>query len=97
MIRNVVLVKLKPGQDAGEVAEVQDLFRNLGCPGTLSYTVADDLGLRDDNWSFAIVADFEDEDAYRGYDRDVPHNLARARLVPLVEAIARVQFEMSSA
>ena len=97
MIRNVVLVKLKPGQDPAEVAEIQDLFRNLNCPGTVTYTVADDLGFRDDNWSFAIVADFVDEQAYRGYDADVPHNLGRARLAPLVDAIARVQFDMPSA
>ena len=96
MIRNVVLVKLKPGQQPQEVAEVQQDFRDLRCPGTLTYTVADDLGLRDGNWSFAIVADFEDADAYRGYDRDAAHNRARARLAPLAEAIARVQFDMPS-
>jgi hypothetical protein len=58
VIRNVVLVKLKAGVDAAEVAEIQDGFRNLACPGTVSYTLGDDLRLRDDTWSFAIVADF---------------------------------------
>jgi hypothetical protein len=52
VIRNVVLVKLKAGADAGEVA------------------------------------------AYRDYDLDAAHNRYRARLGPLAEQIARVQFEL---
>jgi Stress responsive A/B Barrel Domain len=92
MIRNVVLVKLAAGHDAAEVAEIQEGFRSLHCPGTLSYTVGDDLGLREGNWSFAIVADFKDADSYRAYDQDPEHNRVRARLAPLAERIARVQF-----
>lgn len=94
MIRNVVLVRLKAGQDPATIAELQEAFRNLNCPGTLSYTVGDDLGLRDGNWSFAIVADFTDEDSYRAYDLDAEHNRARARLAPLAEQVARVQFQL---
>ena len=96
MIRNVVLVKLKPGQDPAEVADIQDDFRRLDCPGTVSYTIGSDVGLRDGNWSFAIVADFTDADAYRAYDLDPAHNRARARLAPLAELIARAQFEISA-
>ena len=94
MIRNVVLVKLKAGQDPAEVAEIQEAFRNLDCPGTLSYTIGDDLRLREDNWSFAIVADFTDADSYRAYDQDVAHNRVRARLAPMAEQIARAQFQL---
>jgi hypothetical protein len=94
MIRNMVLVKLKPGYDEKEVAEIQDLFRNLNCPGTLSYTLGDDLGLREGTWSFGIVSDFKDVESYRGYDLDDAHNQARARLAPLVEDIVRLQFEL---
>ncbi|MFI5063335.1 MAG: hypothetical protein ACHP9Z_05070 [Streptosporangiales bacterium] len=46
------------------------------------------------NWSFAIVADFTDADAYRACDQDEEHNRARAGLLPMTEQIARVQFEM---
>jgi hypothetical protein len=94
MIRNVVLVKLKAGYDAAELAKIQDGFRNLDCPGTLSYTVGDDLGLREGTWGFAIVADFQDVDSYRGYDQDAEHNRLRALLAPMVEQIARVQFKL---
>ena len=43
---------------------------------------------------FAPVADFSDVAAYRAYDLDSAHNRARARLAPLVEHIARAQFEV---
>ena len=96
MIRNVVMVRLKPGYDTARLAEIQAGFRGLDCPGTLSYTIGDDLGLRDGTWSFAIVADFTHADAYVGYDRDPRHNELRGELAPMAEQIARVQFEVPS-
>jgi Stress responsive A/B Barrel Domain len=93
VIRNVVLVELRPDADPHEIAAIQDEFRALDCPGTIAYTLGDDLGLREGNWSFAIVADFTDADAYRAYDTDGPHNAARDRLAPYIKRVARVQFE----
>ena len=96
MIRNVVMVKLAPEADRAEVAEVQAGFRALDPPGCVAYTLGGDLGLRDGGWSFAIVADFLDEAAYRAYDEDLLHNELRARLAPHAEAIARVQFSLDA-
>ena len=95
MVRNVVLVELKSTADHRAVAAVQDGLRHLDCQGTVSYTLGDDLGLRDGNWSFAIVADFEDETAYRRYDGDAEHNRLRSLLDPYAERVARVQFQIS--
>jgi hypothetical protein len=97
MIRNVVMVKLRPDADRDEVASIQLGLRSLQLPGTVSYTIGDDLGLRDGNWSFAIVADFTDAAAYRAYDLDGAHNDLRARLAPLTEQTSRVQFEVAAA
>ncbi|MCV7064434.1 Dabb family protein [Mycolicibacterium vaccae] len=94
MIRNVVLAKLKDGYDAAEVERIQAGLRALNCPGTVHYTAGTDAGLRDGNWNFVIVADFEDVASYRGYDEDATHNELRARLAPFVEQIARAQFEI---
>jgi stress responsive alpha/beta barrel protein len=96
MVRNVVLVELKPDADLAAVAGIQDGLRGLDCPGTVSYTLGDDLGLRDGNWSFAIVADFGDEAAYRAYDEDAEHNRLRGLLAAHSERVARVQFELSA-
>jgi hypothetical protein len=94
MIRNVVMFRLRADADLEEVAAVQAGLRAMNLPGTLSYTLGDDLGLREGNWSFAVVADFTDTEAYRSYDADAGHNDLRARLAPHVEAVARVQFEL---
>ena len=94
MIRSVVLVELTAGADGDEVAAVQDGFRRLNVPGTVSNTLGDDIGLREGNWSFAVVADFADSEAYRVYDEDAEHNRLRARLSPHAATIARVQFEL---
>ena len=94
MIRNVVLAKLKTGYDADEVAAIQNGLRNLNTPGTARYTVGTDAGLREGNWDFVIVADFDDVTAYRTYDEDAEHNALRARLAPFIDQIARAQFEI---
>jgi hypothetical protein len=94
MIRNVVMVKLRADADRDELAAIQAGLQAMDLPGTLSYTLGDDLGLREGNWSFAIVADFADEEMYREYDLDAGHNDLRARLAPLTEQVSRVQFEV---
>lgn len=94
MIRNVVMVKLRADHDPEAVSGLQREFRSLNIPGTLSYTIGSDLALKDGNWSFAIVADFDDVAAYRTYDLDQKHNDLRAQLAPMAEAVARVQFEL---
>lgn len=96
MVRNVVLVELKPDADLAAVASIQDGLRGLNCPGTISYTLGDDLGMREGNWSFAIVADFEDEASYRAYDQDAEHNRLRGLLGAHAERVARVQFEITA-
>jgi len=90
----MVLAKLKPGHDVAAVRDIQEGLRQLNCPGTVRYTVGSDLGLREGNWDFAIVADFVDADAYHGYDADDEHNALRARLAPMVDQIARAQFDV---
>jgi quinol monooxygenase YgiN len=94
MIRNVVMVKLSGDADLAEVARIQDGFRAMQLTGCLSYTVGNDAGLRDGNWSFAIVADFTDIEAYRAYDADDEHNRLRGLLAPMIAEIARCQFEL---
>jgi Stress responsive A/B Barrel Domain len=97
MIRNVVMVQLAADADPAEVASVQDGFRAMQLTGCVSYTVGDDLGMREGNWSFAIVADFTDVEAYRSYDADAEHNRLRGLLAPMTEKIARCQFELPDA
>src|SRR5438105_15493357 len=53
-----------------------------------------DLELRAGNDSFAIVADFDDAEAWVRYDADAEHNRIRRELAqPIVLVGHRVQFE----
>jgi hypothetical protein len=94
VIRNMVLVELKPASDLQEVAAIQDGLLALNCPGTLRYMIGTDLGLRPGNWSFALVADFTDADAYRAYDANEEHNRLRDRMAPFSQNVARIQIEI---
>lgn len=94
MVRNVVLVELKPDADREAVAQIQTELAALDPPGCTSFTIGDDLGLREGGWSFAIVADFLDADAYVAYDADAEHNRLRARLAEHAARVARVQFQV---
>lgn len=97
MIRNVVLTKLAAGYDTAEVEQFQQGLRALNLAGTRALTTGTDVGLRDGNWDLAIVADFDDVEAYRRYDEDAEHNRLRARIAPFIEQIARVQFGIPDA
>ena len=93
MIRNVVMVKMRNGYDREWLRDLLRRFQSLNCPGTAAYTIGEDLGLREGGWTFAIVADFVDEDAYRAYDADETHNRLRGELAAHAEQVARVQFQ----
>ena len=94
MIRNVVVGRVRPGASPEAVEEALDALMSLEPKGMIEMRVGTDAGLRDGNWSYAITADFVDEEAYRRYDLDEEHNRIRQELfVPVSEEIARVQFE----
>ena len=90
----MVLAKLAAGYDHAEVEQFQQGLRALNLAGTRQLTTGTDVGLRDGNWDLAIVADFDDVEAYRRYDEDAEHNRLRARLAPFIDQISRAQFEI---
>lgn len=89
-----MLAKLTAGYDRAEIEQIQQQLTELNLAGTRRLTAGTDLGLREGNWDFVIVADFDDAAAYRTYDEDADHNRLRARLAPWIEQIARAQFEI---
>lgn len=89
----MVMVKVRDGCDEAWLANLLRGFETLNCPGTIAYTIGLDLALLEGGWTFAIVADFVDADAFRGYDADARHNALRAELSPHVEQMSRVQFQ----
>ncbi len=94
MIRNVAIFRLKVDADRSSVVQAIEALEALRTPGMHGIRCGLDAGLKEGNWDLAVVADFEDADAYREYDRDDEHNRIRQRLSTLVESGARCQFEV---
>jgi hypothetical protein len=84
VIRNVVVGRLRPAEDADQRAADAALLAEglagiaaLTFPGLLAMNVGRDIALRDGGWDFAITNDWADADAYRVYDGSVPHPRSR--------------------
>ena len=94
MIRNVTLLRARSGHDRARMEEILEELCAMRIPGLTRLWAGADLDLKEGNWDYGIVADLEDEEAYRRYDTDAEHNRIRAELPPLVEQIARAQIEV---
>jgi hypothetical protein len=67
-------------------------------PEIRAYRFGDDAGLRDDNFDFAVTADFDDADSFLVYRDNPDHQKVVADLItPIITARAAVQFEYSAA
>jgi hypothetical protein len=95
MIRHIVLFKLNASATPEAVEQIRAELAGLSCPGRHGFTMGPDLRLRDGNMDLALVADFDDLEAYRAYDTDAEHERIRRDLIaPVAERIARCQFQL---
>ncbi|MDQ6614610.1 MAG: Dabb family protein [Actinomycetota bacterium] len=95
MIRHVVLLRLNDSATAERVEHIRAALARLVSPGRISFTMGPDRRLRPDNMDVAIVADFQDVDAYLAYDSDPDHDRIRRELIgPITERLERCQFEI---
>ena len=76
MLHNVVTFDLKPDAPADQVEQIAAALHALAAtlPELRSIAVGSDLGLREGNASFAVVATFDDVDGFRAY-ADHPEHL----------------------
>jgi hypothetical protein len=92
MIRNVVLVRLKPGVDPAHIDALFQALEEMPAPGRTAFWMGRDAGLREGNMDLAIIGDFVDEAAYRAYDADERHNeIRRTMIAPIAESVERCQ------
>ena len=95
MVRHVALFHWKPGTTAADVSRVEEGLRPLPAqiPRILSYRFGRDLGIQEGNADFAVVADFEDEDALRTYAEHPVHvAVVNERIRPLVRSREAIQY-----
>lgn len=89
--------RLRAPAEPGDAEVVDAALAGIGAldlPGLLANDAGRDVGLRAGGWSYAIVNDWVDAEAYRAYDLDVEHNRHRAALVEVSADIARVQLDL---
>ena len=100
MIRHVVVFRFTDGTTNEQKEAVRTALRRLPevIPEIRSYRFGDDLGLRDDNFEFAVTADFDDVDSFLVY-RDHPDHLKAIAewIAPIAKARAAAQFEWPDA
>ena len=71
-----------------KMPEVMDFIRR--------YEFGPDLGLRDDTFDFALVADFDSEQDYQTYSRHPDHQILVHNLIrPIAAEVARAQYEVA--
>ncbi|MBK5224920.1 MAG: Dabb family protein [Acidimicrobiia bacterium] len=96
-IRHCVMLRFTEGTSADAIDAVTTALRDLPAliPEIRVYDVGPDLGWRDDNAHFGIVADFDDEVAWRTYVDHPAHQAAIAEhIAPIVESRTAVQFSL---
>ena len=95
MMRHVVLVTWQDGVTETELEAVAEGLSSLPSqiPEIIAYDFGPDLGLSGGAYDFVIVADFEDEDAWRRYLEHPAHVVVAVELIrPIVERTDRVQY-----
>lgn len=96
MIRNIVVGVLRDDATPAQARAALDALQALRVEGVeFEMRTGLDLGLREGNASYALTADFVDEDAYRVYDLDEEHNRIRRELfAPISASIQRIQITL---
>lgn len=99
MFRHVVMFRWKPETPADTKDAVAAGLAELpiAIPEIAAYRFGPDAGLRDDNWDYVVVADFDDVAGYEIYrDHDVHQALVGEKIAPHVEARAAVQYTIDA-
>lgn len=94
MFRHIVLFRFVEDVEAAQVSAVTEALAALpaAIPDIRRYHAGPDAGLVDGNWDYAVVAEFDDEAAWRRYREDPEHlRVIAEHLQPITVERAGVQ------
>jgi uncharacterized protein with GYD domain len=97
MLRHLVLLKWTPEATPDQIASVVDGLRRLPAiiPEIRRYDIGTDLALRDGTYDLALVAEFDDADAWRVYAGHPDHvAVIDDRILPILADSASVQHDL---
>jgi hypothetical protein len=98
MTRFVVTIKLKPGaEDVVDMHKIWDGLANIDTPGMLAFHAGFDTRRHfESNWSFAVVIDFVDMEAFESWFEHPDHIQVTVPVVPYIVETSRVVYEIPS-
>ncbi len=97
MLRHIAMFRLKDDAPEGSLERLSEGLARLAesISEISSYSYGKDLGLREGNYDFAVVADFDDAEAFMGYVNHPAHlAFIQDQLTPVVAARVALQFEL---
>jgi hypothetical protein len=98
IVRHIYTAQFKPGVTGREAAGWYEALTRLEIEGMQRFMGGPDLGLREGNADYALVADFKNADAWRRYDEDEDHNRIRREVAAeIVEKGERCQISTPDA
>jgi heme-degrading monooxygenase HmoA len=96
LIRSVATIRFRPGVSDEQIDAFARAVLSLEIDGLTSCTLGRDVGLRESAADYAIVLDFDDEQAYRRYDNAPDHAALRSGLAAeIVESASLCQFRVA--
>jgi Stress responsive A/B Barrel Domain len=97
MFRHVSLLRFTDDATTKDVRAISDALHALPAriPQLRDYRIGTDLGLVEENYHFAVVADFDDLAGYVAYRDDPEHQrILRELIRPVLAARAATQYEV---
>jgi heme-degrading monooxygenase HmoA len=95
MIRSILLLKFKPGSTDAQIEAFHQALAAVPFERRRTFEFHRDLRLTDDAMDAVVIADFDDEDAYRAWVADPEHHEVRSTyLDPIREQRDRILFKI---
>ena len=96
MLRHIAIFRFEPDTTAAQIEHMTAGLRSLPdqIPEIRDYRCGPDAGLREGNWEYAVVADFDDVDDWRTYvEHPVHQAMIAERISPIITERTAVQYE----
>ncbi len=97
MLRHIAMFRLKDDAPEGTLERLSEGLSRLSrsISGISTYRYGRDLGLREGNFDFAVVADFENAETFASYVKHPDHQaFIQDQLTPVVAERVALQFEL---
>ena len=94
MLKHVVFLKFNPGTKDGDIAEIEKGLASLPAriPEIKRYEFGRDILRSDRSYDFALISEFEDQDAMDRYQKHPYHFAVLNKIKAVCEDIIAVDF-----